>query len=110
MKKMNYGSYGCEISVKEDFMFSVPGSYGYERDVVAYAVERFFSKNEKMRKEFTQESWKIRLAKGKRNKQHEFSYTIPANLMELPGNWIKVSGKVESAGVIVKKVEVIETV
>ena len=42
MKKINYGSFVCEVSVDPDYMLLKYGLCDYERDTIAYAVERFF--------------------------------------------------------------------
>lgn len=108
MKKMNYGSFTCEISVAADYtlLSQVPCDYG--KDTVAYAVERFFSRFKRFRRECTYESWQMRLAKGKARKRHDFMYIVPALFMELPGNWIRISGSIDAVGVNVKRVEILK--
>ena len=44
MKKINYGSFVCEVSVDPDYMLLKHGLCDYERDTIAYAVERFFTR------------------------------------------------------------------
>ena len=45
--------------------------------------------------------------KGVKTKKQDFAYVIPAILMELPGNWIRVSGEIDAVGVHVRKVEIL---
>ena len=68
MKKINYGSFVCEVSVDPDYMLLKHGLCDYERDTIAYAVERFFTRCRKAGKACTEESIQIRVAKGKRKK------------------------------------------
>lgn len=107
MKKMMDGSFVCEISVAADYslLTAVPCEYG--KDTVAYAVERFFPKSKRFCRECTQRSWETRIAKGRKDKKQDFAYVIPAILMELPGNWIRVSGEIDAVGVRVRKVEIL---
>ena len=108
MRKMSYGSFACEISVAADYRLLSLVPCEYEKDTVAYAVERFFTQSKRFCRECTQESWKLRIAKGRKDKKHSFVYIIPAVLMELPGNWIRLSGNIDAAGVNVREVEILE--
>ena len=65
MKKINYGSFVCEVAVDPDYMLLKHGLCDYERDTIAYAVERFFTRCRKAGKACTEESIQIRVAKGK---------------------------------------------
>lgn len=47
MKKINYGLFVCEVSVDPDYMLLKHGLCDYERDTIAYAVERFLPAAEK---------------------------------------------------------------
>ena len=87
MKKINYGSFVCEVSVDPDYMLLKHGLCDYERDTIAYAVERFFTRCRKAGKACTEESIQIRVAKGKAKRKHAFMYLAPAILMELPEGW-----------------------
>ena len=53
MKKINYGSFVCEVSVDPDYMLLKHGLCDYERDTIAYAVERFFTRCRKAGKACT---------------------------------------------------------
>ncbi len=106
--KMTYGSLGCTLSVSNNLFFEAPQNFDYEKDVVAYAVKRFFANSKDFRRDFNIESWEFRFAKGKEKKWRKFTYVIPAILMELPGAWVKVSGSVDAKGVEVQRVEVLE--
>ena len=74
MKKINYGSFVCEVSVDPDYMLLKHGLCDYERDTIAYAVERFFTRCRKAGKACTEESIQIRVAKGKAKRKHAFMY------------------------------------
>lgn len=108
MKKMNYGSFTCEISVAENYTLISEIPCEYAKDTVAYAVERFFARFKRFRKECTYESWQLRIAKGRAKKKHDFMYLVPALFMELPGNWIRISGIIDTAGVNVNRVEILK--
>ena len=45
MKKMIYGSIVCEVTVAENYNFFTEVPCEYEKDIIAYAVELFFSRN-----------------------------------------------------------------
>lgn len=108
MKKMKYGNMACEVSVTENYTFYSEVTCEYEKDVIAYAVEHFFSSSTRFCKECAYESWKIRLAKAKEKKSHLFTYLVPAALMELPGSWVSLAGYINSAGVHISKVELLK--
>lgn len=107
MKKMRYGSFVCEVTVVNGFAFHSEVKYLYDRDTVAYAVERFFVRCSRFTRECTTESWQIRIATGKARRPHKFSYLVPSVLMELPGRWVRISGDIDAVGINVKKVELI---
>lgn len=107
MKKMNYDSYTCEICVPENFNFYSEIDCNYEKGTIAYAVEKFWTESKKIQKECTRECWKIRIASGKERRKKRVSYTIPAVLMELPGDWVRVHLEIDSVGVIVRSVEIL---
>lgn len=107
MKKMNYGSFTCEISVAANYTLISEIPCDYEKDTVAYAVERFFARFKRFRRECTYESWQIRIAKGRARKRHDFMYIVPALFMELPGNWIRIHGSIDAVGVNVTQVEIL---
>ncbi len=102
--KMTNGPISCEVSVASDdvFVSYVPCHFG--KNTVFYAARRFFVRCGKIRRECTCESRRLRLSRG-RQKKIPFSYLIPAVLMELPGEWARVSGTVSAEGVELRKVE-----
>ena len=108
MKKMIFGSHVCEVNVAANFVFETNGTYEYDKDTVAYAVERFFSRSKRFLRECTFECCQIRLAKGKARKNKKFQYIVPAVLMELPGDWVRMSGEISPVGVCVRKVEILK--
>lgn len=107
MKQMNYGNIVCEVSVAENYAFRSEVTCQYDNGTVAYAVERFFTHCTLFCRECTYESWQIRIAKGKARRSHNFTYLIPAVLMELPGIWIRLVGDIDAVGVNIKKVELL---
>lgn len=107
MKKINYGSFVCEVSVDPDYMLLKHGLCDYERDTIAYAVERFFTRCRKAGKACTEESIQIRVAKGKAKRKRAFMYLAPAILMELPEGWVRVWGEVNAVGVEINKIEIL---
>lgn len=102
--KMTNGSISCEVSVASDdvFVSYVPCSYG--KNTAFYAARRFFVRCGKIRRECTCLSRHLRFGQG-RQKKILFSYLIPAILMELPGEWARVTGTVSAEGVELRKVE-----
>ena len=49
MKRMNYGNMACKVSVSENYVFCSEAICAYDKDTVAYAVERFFECDDKER-------------------------------------------------------------
>ena len=107
MKKMNFASVSCEIAVADNFYFSTESICDYGRDAVRYAVERFFAKNIGLQRKCTWESWKIRVGKGSEKNRQRFTYVFPAPVMELPGEWVRVAGMIDSRGVCIKRVQIL---
>lgn len=107
MKKMNYESLSCELSVAENYTLLSRVACTYGKDTVAYAVERFLPRCASLCRECTWKSWKARVAKGRAKKKQFFQYLVPAVLMELPGNWVRISGDIDAVGVSVKRVELL---
>ena len=105
MKKMVYGSIVCEVSVVTNCRIIGYDCGDYVKDSIVYAVEKFFSKFEKIRRDCTYESWQLRITKRRKRKNRRFWYIIPAVLMELPGNWILVCGDIDAVGVNIRKIE-----
>ena len=108
MKKMNYGSLTCEISTTEKCTIISQELCDYEEDTIIYAVERFFAQCTHLSKECSKISWQFRIAKGKSPKKQQFMYIIPAVLMELPGNWVKINGNIDAVGVNVNRIEMLK--
>ena len=106
MKKLEFANIVCQVAVTENYRFVSWVPCDYEKDTIAYAVESFFHQSKRFRQECTLESWHIRTEKSK-EKSHKFSYIIPAFLMELPGNWVRLTGKITAFGVQIWKVELL---
>ena len=68
MKKINYGSFVCEVSVDPDYMLLKHGLCDYERDTIAYAVERFFTRCRKAGKHARKKVYRFVLPKAKQKK------------------------------------------
>ena len=106
MKKLEFANIVCEIAVTEKYRFVSEVYCDYEKDTIAYAVESFFRKSKRFCRECTLESWQIRTAKSK-ERVHKFSYVIRASLMELPGNWVRLTGNITATGVQIWKIELL---
>ncbi|MCD7745302.1 MAG: hypothetical protein LUI13_08505 [Lachnospiraceae bacterium] len=102
--KMTNGSISCEVSAASDVIFVSYVPCNYDKNTVFYAARRFFARCGKLRRECTCESRRIRLDKRGKGKI-PFCYLIPAVLMELPGEWARVTGVVSAEGVELQKVE-----
>lgn len=109
MKKMSYQNVMCEVEVVAGAAIrtAVPCAYG--KSTIGYAVERFFARSRLFSRECTRECWEIRLAKGKARRAREFSYFVPAVLMELPGQWVHLAGTIDVVGVHIDRVELLKT-
>ena len=105
---MIYGSIVCEVTVAENYNFFTEVPCEYEKDTIAYAVEHFFTRCRRFRRECTYQSWQHRIAKGKAKRPEKFTYLIPAILMELPGGWVRLAGKIDVTGVRIHKVELLK--
>ena len=108
MKKMKYGSAVCVVSVSDQCVFLSQVPCEYENDVMAYAAERYFANCKELCCECTDRSVRYRLAAGREERQHDFTNMAPAALMELPGKWVRVSGEINSAGVMIRKIELLK--
>jgi len=106
--KMKNGTIACEFSVRPDFSFvsHVPCEYG--GDTVSYAIRQFVKHCGKFQREGAMESWRFRIASGKRAKKSSHTYLAPAVLMELPGEWAAISYNIDAVGVEVWKVELFD--
>lgn len=107
MKIMKYQNRICIVEVVSNASVrtAVPCKYG--KDTVSYAVERFFVRCARFRRECTKECWEIRIAKGKERRGRIFSYLVPSVLMELPGEWVHLTGMIDAEGVHIKKIELL---
>ena len=65
MKKMVYGSIVCEVSVVTNCRIIGYDCGDYVKDSIIYAVEKFFSKFEKIRRDCTYESYAEALLAGR---------------------------------------------
>lgn len=107
MKKMHNGNFVCEVTVENGFSFYSEVECMYDNETIAYAVERFLVHCPRFVKECTNESWQIRIAKGKERRPHRFTYLVPGILMELPVEWVRLTGDIDVIGINVKKVELL---
>ncbi len=104
--KMTYGALTCAFAVSEHLAVMSEVPISYDDRTVGYAVRRFFLHCEKLHKECTFQSWKLRVAKGKARKRQHFHYILPAALLELPGRWVRISGIIDAVGVTVDRVRI----
>ena len=106
MKKMIYGAISCEVTAAENCTYNCHIPCDYHKETVIYAAEHFFLRCEKTLRECTHESWRLRIAKGKK-KHSKFTYVVPAVLMELPGNWVRISCDIDAVGDTIRKIELL---
>ncbi len=107
MRKIKFGTLACEVVVTENCVIRSEGSYPYGRSTIAYAVERFFANSSRFREDSTYESWQLRLGKGK-SRAKKFCYLIPATLMDLPGEWVRLGGIIDTTGVKIRQVYILK--
>lgn len=107
MKMVNGTGYNaaiCQISAAKDFHFISLVPCDLEPDTISYAVRRFFSKSRILCQTYVSESYQLRFAKGKDRKSKHHCCVIPAQFMELPGNWAQVNFVVDAFGITIRKV------
>nr|WP_294672888.1 hypothetical protein [uncultured Blautia sp.] len=104
MRKITYETLSCTVKITKNFKVYTQVPCEYPKATIAYAAERFFANSVKFRESCTRESWELRFAKGKKNSK-DFSYVIPAALMELPGSWVRMQGGINPEGVNIESVE-----
>lgn len=104
MRKIAYETLSCTVKTTKNFKVYTQVPCEYPKATIAYAAERFFANSVKFRESCTRESWELRFAKGKKNSR-DFSYVIPAALMELPGSWVRIQGVINPEGVNIESVE-----
>lgn len=107
MKKMHNGNFVCEAIVESGFTFCSEVECMYDNETIAYAVERFLVQCPRFVRECTNESWQVRIAKGKERRPRRFTYLVPGILMELPGEWVRLTGDIDAVGIKIKKVELL---
>ena len=74
MRKFEFANIVCEVSVTENYKMFSEVTCEYEKDTVAYAVERFFCHSSRFRRECTLESWEIRTSKGRERTHRRNQY------------------------------------
>lgn len=104
---MTYEGAACEITASENFHFFSHVPCSLELDSILYAVCRFFQKSKKLRRDCIFESWQLRIIKASRKKKRH-TYVIPAMLMELPGAWAEVHIMIDSSGVAIQQVKLLQ--
>ena len=107
MKKITYKNITCDLSIAENCSFHADKPCKYSRKTVAYAVERFLSRNTLFCKECTWKSRNLRIAKGKGRRPYVFTYLAKASSLELPGGWVRITGSIDVYGVSIKWVELL---
>ena len=105
--KINCGTICCDITVSEKFSYSIESGIRceYPQDTIEYALRRFFSRNESIRKAAPRESLQMRLAKGRGRRPHYYTYCIPAKQLELPGSWAVVKLYIDNVGITVSSLK-----
>ncbi|MDO4975867.1 MAG: hypothetical protein Q4E53_01260 [Eubacteriales bacterium] len=108
MKKITFASVTFAVTVVNHYSFRSEVACGYGKDVIAYATERFLCRFGKFKHIFARECWKARVAERKRRTKYSFEYIVPASLMELPGNWVRLKGKVDGNGANIYSIELLK--
>lgn len=106
MKMVNgtgYNAAACQIAAAKEFTFTALVPCDLEPEAVSYAVCRFFYRSRSLCRTYVMESCALRFAKGKARKTRHYRCVIPAPLMELPGNWVKVNFAVDAVGVTIRR-------
>ena len=99
----------CQISPAKELRFFSQVPCDLELDTVAYAVCRFFVKSPAMCRLCAPESYRIRLATGRKRKAQRHKCLLPAPLLELPGGWARIYYTVDAIGVTVQEVSLLKT-
>ncbi len=107
MRKLMYGSYGCEMLVSDTCEFRTEVACDYEKDTICYATERYFERSKSLHRYCALESYKIRISKGKNQRRQRFKFYIPSILMELPGEWTEVRGFIDCCGIVVTSIRLL---
>lgn len=92
----------CQLQAAKELHFSSCVDCLLAVESVGYAACRFIRRSPALRHTLTQESYRLRLAKGRERRKQYHSFVAPAALMELPGAWVSVRLTVDPEGVTVE--------
>ena len=98
----------CQISAAKELHFYSQKPCDLEEDTVSYAACRFFSKSAALCKLYAAESYRMRLAQGRGRKSKKHQCILPAQFMELPGNWARIHFTVDPVGVTIRGIDLLE--
>ncbi|MCD7756571.1 MAG: hypothetical protein LUH45_00120 [Clostridiales bacterium] len=99
---------GCGFAFAPNFSFSAKncGEKLEEEladDTVRYAVRRYLSHSDALRRRLAHASYRLRLASGKGGKSQRLRCVVPAREMEPPGGWAELRMTVNAWGVTVTR-------
>lgn len=98
----------CQIEVDKNCRIHFCTACKLLPESVAYAVCRFIQAAPSLRHGLVQESYHLRLAKGRERCTQHRSFVVPAVLMDLPGGWVQVSVTVSPEGITISKIHLCE--
>lgn len=101
-----YGAISCNIEASKAMLFTteVPCN-GLGTEAAGYAVCRFLKKDPKTAYRYIRESYRLRLASGKKRKSRFCWLSGSAHALELPGAWVRIQLRVDPEGITVERVE-----
>lgn len=106
--KMRTGKEGrqltCEVWAARNMIIQPGIPVGMEPDTVGYAVCRFLPKCEILCRDYVEQSYRLRLAKGRKRRPVISWFTVPARMLELPGGVVKATVAIFPEGVEVRSV------
>lgn len=98
----------CQIEAAKELRLRTQTPCALLPESVGYAACRFLRSSSALRHSLAEESYRLRLAKGRARRTLRRSIVAPAALMELPGSWAQVSLTVTPIGVTVTGVRLCE--
>ena len=107
--KMKTGKEGrqliCEVWAAKDLKILGNCPRDLDPDTIGYAVCRFLTKCDLLCREYVEQSYRLRLARGRKRRPVKSFFTAPARKLELPGCYLQAEVLISPAGVEVCCVE-----
>ena len=108
--KMKTGKEGrrlsCGVWAAKAFKYQAEIPCGLESETIGYAVCRFLTKCDTLRRDYVEQSYRLRLKQGKGRRSVRSRFTAPARMMELPGAKVEVRVMITPKGVEVQSVSI----